>query len=44
MKGDEFNGLIGNIAGNFLRDNVGGTAGNILGGLVSGGGGGGKWL
>uniref|UniRef100_A0A0N5CEA4 Calpain catalytic domain-containing protein n=1 Tax=Strongyloides papillosus TaxID=174720 RepID=A0A0N5CEA4_STREA len=43
LKPDEFNGLIGNIAGNFIRDKVGGGAGDILGGLagniLSGGGG-----
>ncbi|KAF8358823.1 hypothetical protein PRIPAC_93818 [Pristionchus pacificus] len=43
VKPDEFNGLIGNIAGNLIRDKVGGDAGNILAGLadnvLSGGGG-----
>ncbi|GMT19218.1 hypothetical protein PFISCL1PPCAC_10515, partial [Pristionchus fissidentatus] len=42
VKQDEFSGLIGNIAGNILRDKVGGDAGNILAGLadnvLSGGG------
>ncbi|CAJ0942432.1 unnamed protein product, partial [Mesorhabditis belari] len=47
LKDDEFSGLIGNIAGNFIKDKVGGNAGNILAGLAdnvlsgSGGGGGG---
>ncbi|WKX98459.1 hypothetical protein Q1695_013832 [Nippostrongylus brasiliensis] len=44
VKGDEFSGLIGNIAGNFIRDKVGGPGGDILAGLagnVLGGGGGG---
>ncbi|CEF68274.1 Calpain-2 catalytic subunit [Strongyloides ratti] len=43
LQPDQFNGLIGNIAGNFIRDKVGGGAGDILGGLagnfLSGGGG-----
>uniref|UniRef100_A0A7E4VCX7 Calpain catalytic domain-containing protein n=1 Tax=Panagrellus redivivus TaxID=6233 RepID=A0A7E4VCX7_PANRE len=47
---DEFNGLIGSLAGNLIRDKVGGNAGDILGGLAGnflsgdsgrGGGGGG---
>lgn len=33
MKPDEFNGLIGNIAGNLIKDN----AGQIIGGLFGGG-------
>ncbi|ULU03285.1 hypothetical protein L3Y34_002688 [Caenorhabditis briggsae] len=44
VKPDEFNGLIGSIAGNLIRDKVGGPGGDILGGLASnffGGGGGG---
>uniref|UniRef100_A0A0K0DIK1 PE-PGRS family protein n=1 Tax=Angiostrongylus cantonensis TaxID=6313 RepID=A0A0K0DIK1_ANGCA len=44
VKPDEFSGLIGNIAGNFIRDRVGGPGGDILAGLadnVLGGGGGG---
>ncbi|EYC15167.1 hypothetical protein Y032_0038g3665 [Ancylostoma ceylanicum] len=44
VKGDEFSGLIGNIAGNLIRDKVGGPGGDILAGLagnVLGGGGGG---
>ncbi|VDO90800.1 unnamed protein product [Heligmosomoides polygyrus] len=44
VKGDEFSGLIGNIAGNFIRDKVGGPGGDILAGLAGnafGGGGGG---
>ncbi|KAL6728148.1 hypothetical protein Aduo_009950 [Ancylostoma duodenale] len=44
VKGDEFSGLIGNIAGNLIRDKVGGPGGDILAGLagnVFGGGGGG---
>ncbi|VDM56272.1 unnamed protein product [Angiostrongylus costaricensis] len=43
VKPDEFSGLIGNIAGNFIRDRVGGPGGDILAGLadnVLGGGGG----
>uniref|UniRef100_A0AC34QS88 Uncharacterized protein n=1 Tax=Panagrolaimus sp. JU765 TaxID=591449 RepID=A0AC34QS88_9BILA len=42
LKPDEFNGLIGNIAGNLIRDKIGGGAGDILGGLAGnfiGGGG-----
>ena len=36
LKQDEFNGLIGNIAGNLLRDGLGGgSGGNLLGGLAS---------
>ncbi|CAD5234502.1 unnamed protein product [Bursaphelenchus xylophilus] len=31
---DEFNGLIGSLAGNFIRDKVGGGAGDLLGGLA----------
>lgn len=46
IKNDEFNGLIGNIAGNLIRDKMGGgAAGDILGGLAGnflGGGGGGQ--
>lgn len=44
LQGDQFNGLIGNIAGNMIRDKVGGGAGDFLGGLAGnflGGGGGG---
>jgi len=33
VKPDEFNGLIGNIAGNLIKDN----AGQIIGGLFGGG-------
>ncbi|KAK5980809.1 hypothetical protein GCK32_017230, partial [Trichostrongylus colubriformis] len=42
VKEDEFSGLIGNIAGNLIRDRVGGPGGDILAGLadnVLGGGG-----
>ncbi|KAK6741722.1 hypothetical protein RB195_009537 [Necator americanus] len=46
VKGDEFSGLIGNIAGNLIRDKVGGPGGDILAGLagnvLGGGGGGGR--
>lgn len=45
VKPDEFNGLIGNIAGNLIRSKMGGPQGDILGGLASNifsGGGGGK--
>ncbi|VDM49841.1 unnamed protein product [Toxocara canis] len=36
---DEFGGLIGGLAGNFLQDKIGGGAGEIIGGLLRGGGG-----
>uniref|UniRef100_A0A0M3IRC0 Calpain catalytic domain-containing protein n=1 Tax=Ascaris lumbricoides TaxID=6252 RepID=A0A0M3IRC0_ASCLU len=35
---DEFGGLLGNLAGNFLQDKIGGGAGEIIGGLLRGGG------
>ncbi|VDK78161.1 unnamed protein product [Onchocerca ochengi] len=35
---DEFAGLIGGLAGNFIESQVGGGAGQILGGLLRGGG------
>ncbi|VDK81562.1 unnamed protein product [Gongylonema pulchrum] len=35
---DEFGGLIGGIAGNLIENQVGGSAGQILGGLIRGGG------
>lgn len=35
---DEFGGLIGGIAGNFLQQKIGGGAGDIIGGLLRGGG------
>ncbi|TKR94293.1 hypothetical protein L596_008592 [Steinernema carpocapsae] len=34
----EFSGLIGNLAGNFIQSQVGGGAGDILGSLIRGGG------
>uniref|UniRef100_A0A0M3HM86 Uncharacterized protein n=1 Tax=Ascaris lumbricoides TaxID=6252 RepID=A0A0M3HM86_ASCLU len=43
LKEDEFSGLIGNLAGDLLRNKVGGGAGQFLGGLaddILGGGGG----
>ena len=42
MKNEEFSGLIGNIAGNMLRDGIGGNSGNLIGGLISNIGGGGR--
>uniref|UniRef100_A0A915DFL9 Calpain catalytic domain-containing protein n=1 Tax=Ditylenchus dipsaci TaxID=166011 RepID=A0A915DFL9_9BILA len=46
LQPDQFNGLIGNIAGNFISDKLGGGAGgkiigDLAGNLLSGGGGGG---
>lgn len=38
IKGDEFGGLIGSLAGNILQDKIGGGAGEIIGGLLRGGG------
>ncbi|OZC04845.1 calpain family cysteine protease [Onchocerca flexuosa] len=35
---DEFNGLIGGLAGNFIESQIGGGVGQILGGLLRGGG------
>uniref|UniRef100_A0A0R3RG55 Calpain catalytic domain-containing protein n=1 Tax=Elaeophora elaphi TaxID=1147741 RepID=A0A0R3RG55_9BILA len=35
---DEFSGLIGGLAGNFIESQIGGGAGQILGGLLRGGG------
>lgn len=35
---DEFGGLIGGLAGNFIESQVGGGAGQIIGGLLRGGG------
>lgn len=35
---DEFSGLIGGLAGNFIQDKIGGGAGEIIGGLLRGGG------
>ncbi|KHJ89557.1 calpain clp-1 family protein [Oesophagostomum dentatum] len=47
VKPEEFSGLIGNIAGNLIRDRVGGPGGDILAGLagnvLGGGGGGGRY-
>ncbi|KAK0416655.1 hypothetical protein QR680_012613 [Steinernema hermaphroditum] len=41
VRDNEFNGLIGSIAGNLIRDKIGGGAGDLIGGLLSSGGGGG---
>lgn len=43
MRPNEFNGLIGSIAGGMIKDRIGGPAGDIIGGLLSGGGGGGGY-
>ncbi|KHN79985.1 hypothetical protein Tcan_07119 [Toxocara canis] len=34
VRENEFSGLIGNLAGNLIRDKVGGGAGQLLGGLA----------
>ncbi|VDM45113.1 unnamed protein product [Toxocara canis] len=34
VRENEFSGLIGNLAGNLIRDKVGGGAGQFLGGLA----------
>lgn len=34
---DEYSGLIGDIAGQFLQDKIGGAGGQIIGNLVRGG-------
>nr|CAD2198470.1 unnamed protein product [Meloidogyne enterolobii] len=39
VKPDEFNGLIGNIAGNLIKDNAGQIIGGLFGGGSKGGGG-----
>ena len=39
VRQDEFNGLIGNIAGGLIRDRIGGKAGDFIGGIIGGGGG-----
>lgn len=38
LNNDEFAGLIGDLAGNFIRNQVGGDVGQILGGLIRDGG------
>lgn len=35
---DEFAGLIGGLAGNFIESQIGGGVGQVLGGLLRGGG------
>ena len=35
VENDEFSGLIGNFASDFLRNKIGGTAGNVVGDVAA---------